>query len=52
MKQLLLLINFFAVTINLTAQLSFNPAVNYTLGIFPNSVTSADFNGDGKPIWQ
>jgi 6-phosphogluconolactonase (cycloisomerase 2 family) len=48
MKRLLLLTNFFAVSITLTAQLSFNPSVNCTAEANPYSVISADFNGHGK----
>jgi hypothetical protein len=35
-------------TTQVIAQLNFAPAVNYTVGRSPYSVTSADFNGDGK----
>ncbi|MBP8033444.1 MAG: VCBS repeat-containing protein [Bacteroidia bacterium] len=33
---------------NAKAQLSFSAAINYSVGTNPNSLTSADFNGDGK----
>ncbi len=47
-KQLLIIASLFALTASTQAQLSFDPAVHYGAGTNPNSITSADFNGDGK----
>lgn len=40
-----ILLNFFNVA---SAQACFLPAINFTVGLYPESVVSADFNNDGK----
>jgi hypothetical protein len=40
--------NFQLSTYNLQAQVNFSPTVNISVGTLPTSVTSDDFNGDGK----
>ena len=35
-------------TTNIFAQVSFSPKTDFTTGINPYSVSSGDFNGDGK----
>ncbi len=47
MKKLLLL-SISILSLSVTAQVCFSPAINYTVGTNPISVTSGDFNGDGK----
>ncbi len=32
-----------------SAQVCFNPFVDYLVGSYPNGIISADFNGDGNP---
>ena len=34
------------------APLSFQPAVNYPVGLTPVAVAVGDFNGDGKLMWS
>jgi hypothetical protein len=47
-KQLLTLASLISLAINTQAQSNFGPAVNYGAGTNPQSVTTADFNNDGK----
>jgi hypothetical protein len=47
-KKLLTLASIITLATNTQAQLNFAPAVNYGAGTNPTSVTSADFNGDGR----
>ena len=47
MKQVYIAILLVVLGLNTKAQLCFNPATNFSVATHPQSITSADFNGDG-----